>query len=90
MPDLPGTALLETAEWEALYCATDHTPTPPATPPTLRHAVRWVAQLGGVWARAQAGEPGVLTLWKGFQHLADLAIMYRIMKPPLLRHVGNA
>ena len=68
VPDLPGTALLETAEWEALYCATDHTPTPAATPPTLRQAVRWVAQLGGVWARAQAGEPGVLTLWKGFQH----------------------
>ena len=91
VPDLPGTALLETAEWEALSCATFHTPTPPETPPTLRQAVRWVAQLGGFLARAQDGEPGVLTLWKGFQHLADLTAMYRIMKPPpLARHVRNA
>jgi transposase-like protein/transposase Tn5 family protein len=95
VPDLPCTALLEAAEWEALYCVTHHTPRPPEAPPSLRQAVRWIAQLGGFLARPGDGEPGVTTLWKGFQHLADLTTMYQIMimKPPpvpLSRDVGNA
>jgi hypothetical protein len=93
IPDLPCGVLLETAEWEALYCATQRTPTPPEAPPSLRQAVRWIAQLGGFLARPGDGEPGVTTLWKGFQHLADLTTMYRIMKlspPSPFRDVGNA
>ena len=35
------------------------------------------AQLG----RKRDGEPGVTVLWKGFQHLVDIAAMYRIMRP---------
>jgi transposase-like protein/transposase Tn5 family protein len=90
VPDRPCTVLLETAEWQALYCTTHRTPTPPATPPTLRQAVRWIAQLGGFLARTRDGEPGVTTLWKGFQHLADLTTMYLIMKPiPPFPNVGN-
>lgn len=91
VPEMPCTALLETAEWEALYCTLHRTPTPPQTPPSLHQAVRWIAQLGGFLARTRDGEPGVTTLWKGFQHLVDLTTMYRIMKPPPSpRYVGNA
>ena len=90
VPDLPCTVLRETAEWQALYCTTHRTPTPPATPPTLRQAIRWIAQLGGFLARTRDGEPGATTLWKGFQHLADLTTMYLIMKPiPSFPNVGN-
>jgi hypothetical protein len=81
VPDAPCTALLEEAEWQALYCAIHRTPPPPAQPPPLRAAVHWLARLGGFQGRAGDGEPGVTVLWKGFQHLADLTTMYRIMRP---------
>lgn len=80
-PDLPCTAVLEADEWQALWCTIQHCPTPPATPPTLAQAVRWLGRLGGHQGRPSDGEPGVTILWKGLQHLADLTTMYRIMKP---------
>jgi hypothetical protein len=82
LPELPCTVLLALEEWQALYCAIHHTPTPPPMPPSLRQAVRWIARLGGFLARRGDGEPGVTVLWKGFQHLADLTTMYCIMRPP--------
>jgi transposase-like protein/transposase Tn5 family protein len=82
LPELPCTVLLALEEWQALYCALHHTPTPPPTPPSLRQAVRWIARLGGFLERPSDGEPGVTVLWKGFQHLADLTTMYCIMRPP--------
>lgn len=92
MPDAPCTALLEPEEWQALYCAIHLTPTPPSTPPPLRQAVHWIGRLGGFLARRGDGEPGVTVLWKGFQHLTDLTLMYRIMHPafPKRKNVGKA
>jgi hypothetical protein len=81
VPDLPATALLEEAEWQALFCVIQHTPVPSATPPPLAQAVRWIAQLGGFQNRKLDGPPGVTVLWKGFQQLADLTRMYRILRP---------
>jgi hypothetical protein len=81
VPDIACTALLNEDEWQALYCRIHHSPTPPATAPPLRQAVRWIAQLGGFIGRASDGEPGTQTLWKGFQELIPLTEMYRIMKP---------
>jgi hypothetical protein len=81
VPDMPCTALLALEEWQALYCAIHRTPTPPETPPPLRQAVHWIAQLGGFLARRGDREPGAMVLWKGFQHLTDLTTMYCIMRP---------
>jgi hypothetical protein len=81
VPDAPCTAVLDPEEWQALYCAIHHTPTPPPEPPALRQAVHWIAQLGGFLARRGDGEPGAMVLWKGFQHLTDLTTMYCIMRP---------
>jgi Transposase DNA-binding/Transposase Tn5 dimerisation domain len=82
LPELPCTVLLALEEWQALYCAIHHTPTPPPTPPSLQQAVHWIARLGGFLDRRGDGKPGVSVLWKGFQHLADLTTMYCIMCPP--------
>ena len=65
-------------------------PTPPTHPPTLQQAVRWLGRLGGHLGRTRDGEPGVTVLWKGFQHLADLTTMYRIMKPSLVPYIKPA
>jgi len=91
LPTLPCTVLLALEEWQALYCATHHTATPPPTPPTLQEAVRWIARLGGFLGRAGEGPPGVTVLWRGFQHLADLTRMYALLRSPTLSAplVGN-
>jgi hypothetical protein len=79
--DVACTVLLEEAEWQGLYCRIHGVALAPAKPPTLRQAVRWIAQLGGFLGRKGDGEPGVTVMWKGFQHLVDIAAMYRIMRP---------
>jgi hypothetical protein len=81
VPEMPCSVLLEIEEWQALYCAIHHCPTPPAEPPTLGEAVRWIAQLGGFVGRRPRDHPGAETLWRGFQHLRDLTRMYCILRP---------
>ncbi len=81
VPDVPCTVLLDEDEWQGLYCRIHRVALAPPKPPTLRQAVRWIAQLGGFQGRKRDGEPGVSVLWKGFQHLVDVTAMYRIMRP---------
>jgi Transposase DNA-binding/Transposase Tn5 dimerisation domain len=45
---------------------------------TVREFVRGVAKLGGFLGRKHDGEPGVLTLWRGYQRLQDLLSGYRL------------
>ncbi|MEE9149917.1 MAG: IS4 family transposase [Candidatus Tectomicrobia bacterium] len=80
VPEMPCDVLLEIEEWQALYCAIHHCPTPPERPPSLGEAVRWIAQLGGFVGRRRRDQPGPETLWRGLQHLTDLTSMYRIMR----------
>jgi hypothetical protein len=42
--------------------------------------VRWIAQLGGFLRRKSDGEPGVTTIWRGWQRLQDLAATWEIVK----------
>jgi hypothetical protein len=86
LPDVACTLLLDADEWQGLYCRIHRVSIAPTHPPTLRQAVRWIAQLGGFQGRKRDGEPGVTVLWKGFQHLVDVAAMYRIMRPSPTPH----
>ena len=70
-PDTPCTVILEAFEWKVL-CATARTRPLPTEPPTLREAVRMIAQLGGFLGRKCDGEPGPQTLWRGLRRLHDL------------------
>jgi hypothetical protein len=72
-PDLPCTVILSATEWQALYMRIHHTSSLPSTPPTVRQAVRWIAQLGGFLGRKQDGEPGITVIWRGWQRLQDMA-----------------
>jgi hypothetical protein len=71
-PDLPGEAVLDPAEWPAVYVAIHRRP-PPVTPPPLPVMLRWSAQLGGHLGRKQDGQPGPKALWIGLQRARDLA-----------------
>jgi hypothetical protein len=88
-PDLPCTLALETHEWQALYCYIHKTPAPPAKPPSLHQAMRWIAQLGGFLGRTHDGEPGVRVLWRGWQRLDDIAETWHLLHPPAEKDVGN-
>lgn len=78
-PDLPCDVVFEQAEWEAL-CVRVNKKAPPKKPPTLREAVRMVAQLGGFLGRKGDGEPGVKTLWLGLAALHECVETYAIMR----------
>ncbi len=80
-PEAPCTTILAQHEWQALYTAIHRSATLPATPPTVRQAVRWIAQLGGFSGRKGDGEPGITTLWRGWSRLADMADLYLITHP---------
>ncbi len=45
---------------------------------TVRDFVRNVAKLGGFLARKSDGEPGVQTLWRGYQRLQDLLLGFHL------------
>ena len=79
-PDLPCTIILTSTEWQALYMRIHHTSSLPQTPPTVRQAVRWIAQLGGFLGRKRDGQPGVTVIWRGWQRLQDLSATWYLVK----------
>jgi hypothetical protein len=85
-PDLPCTQILTTVEWQALYMRMHKTSAFPTPLPTVRQAVRWIAQLGGFLGRKSDGAPGVTAIWRGWQRLQDLAATWQVVvneHPPL-------
>ncbi len=79
-PDAVCTMVLAGHEWQALYVAIHRTSVLPDTVPTVRQVVRWIAQLGGFLGRTRDGEPGVTVLWRGWQRLHDLAMMWVVVQ----------
>ena len=78
-PDTPCDTILEAHEWQSLYCTIHHTTTPPAQPPSLHQAVRWIAKLGGFLGRKSDKEPGVKTIWRGMRRLHDIAKTWQLI-----------
>jgi Transposase DNA-binding/Transposase Tn5 dimerisation domain len=72
-PKAVCTEILTEAEWKSLYCRIHKTRTSLSAPPTVHEAMRWIAQLGGFLARKCDGEPGMTTIWRGWQRLSDIA-----------------
>jgi hypothetical protein len=70
-PDDSCETVLQRAEWKLLRRKFE--PKNRAQrPPSIRQAVRWIAQLGGFLARKGDGEPGLKTLWRGIGVLHHL------------------
>jgi hypothetical protein len=81
-PEVSCEVVFEPREWHMLYTMQHHCP-PPPTPPPLREMVRSLAQLGSFLARKGDGEPGLKTIWQGYQRLHDFIYAvdtYRIVK----------
>jgi hypothetical protein len=69
-PDAPCAVVFEPREWHTIDTMQQHRP-PPQTPPSLREMVRGLAQLGGFLARTGDGEPGITSIWQGYQRLHE-------------------
>ncbi len=80
MPDEPADIALEEEEWQVLYCVITKKKELPLEKPTIYECVRWIGRLGGFMCRKGDGEPGVQTLWKGWQRLSDYLRMWMIIK----------
>ncbi len=76
-PTAPCTVALADAEWRVLALLVTRQP-PPRVPPSLGQAVRWLAQLGGFAGRTGDGDPGPLTLWRGWQRIQEAVTLQRL------------
>lgn len=79
-PNAPATMVMADHEWKVLYAVIHNTTQLPEQVPTVRQVVRWTAQLGGFLARKGDKEPGVTTIWRGWQRLTDYANLWLIIK----------
>lgn len=89
-PDAPATGLLSPTEWRLLWLVRHPDQPLPTGVPTLREAVREIAQLGGFLARRRDGEPGVITVWRGLQRLHDFVQGFHLAQSLGVQDVGNA
>lgn len=88
-PDRPCTLILTTPEWQALYLRLHKTTAFPKKLPTVRQAIRWMAQLGGFLGRKSDGEPGITAIWRGWQRLQDMAATWYLIINEQPKLVGN-
>ena len=72
-PGSSSASFLTKTEWVALHCRIHETNVPPKKPPTVHQALHWIARLGGFLDRKSDGEPGMVTIWRGWQRLTDIA-----------------
>ncbi len=71
-PDLPCNLYLNNEEWKVLYMKVNRKKTWPKKIPKIKEVVIWIAKLGGFLGRKGDGDPGTITLWRGWKRLADL------------------
>ncbi len=79
--------VLEEQEWQVLYLATQKQKQLANKSPTLREGIRRIASLGGFLGRKGDGEPGVKTLWRGWQRLKDMSIGWQLMRENFSKEV---
>jgi len=72
-PEISSSQILEDHEWKALCCHITKTRQPPSKPPSVKEAIRMIAKLGGFLGRKSDKEPGMTTIWRGWEKLALIA-----------------
>ena len=69
-PEASCELVFEPREWQTIYMMQYQSP-PPEQPLSLRDTVRALAQRRGFLARTGDGEPGIKSLWQGYQRVHD-------------------
>lgn len=69
-------------QWKALFLyihrGSRKPPPLPKEPPDIRTVVRWLAGLGGFLGRKNDGEPGVMSIWRGWEVFQGIWIGYEL------------
>jgi hypothetical protein len=65
-------SILTDREWRVLFKIQQPQRRIPKKPPLLQDAIRWIAQLGGFLGRKHDGQPGSMTLWRGWRKFQDM------------------
>ena len=78
-PTAPATTILAPEEVAALQALSSGALPPAHSPLTTREAVRLIAKLGGFLGPRHDGEPGITVLWRGWQRLSDLTLMWSLV-----------
>lgn len=76
-PDGSCEGILEPIEWQLLHRKLHKSTSPPATAPTIREAFIGIARLGGYLNRKSDPDPGIISLWRGWERLSDIVDDYR-------------
>jgi hypothetical protein len=80
-PDAPASLILSPEETRALIILKriqkKRTETVPDAVPTLSQATRWLADLGGYTGKSSGGPPGSITIRRGLDRIAPLALAIR-------------
>ena len=80
IPEESYKLILEEYEWKILQAITKDLRNKKIVKPTIREAVRLIAQLGGFLARKSDGEPGVLTIARGWETLKTMSENWHRLK----------
>lgn len=70
-PEEDCTSVLTKMEYRVLYSKMNKTMELPQRTICVKQAILWIAQLGGFLARKNDGDPGVITIWRGWRRLQD-------------------
>jgi len=101
-PELPSECVITKAEWKSAWVTLNYKKIKegkipkiiPDETPSLDTVVKWIAQLGGWIGRKGDGEPGVMSIAKGWQRIESGAMMWETMnegqKKPTSEDVGNS
>jgi len=69
--------VLDKLEWSLLHRKFNKTRAVPSQAPTLKQAMIWIAKLGGYIARSSDPPPGVISMWRGWERLAQMVDDYK-------------
>ena len=82
-PNTSCQKFLSNDEWKVLFAKTTGRTRLPKKPPNLRTVLKWVAKLGGFLGRKNDGNPGMITLWRGWKRLTDLVSGWKLANQQL-------
>lgn len=89
-PDLSSECVITTAEWKSAWVTLNYKKIKekkipnkiPDEVPSLDTVIKWIAQLGGWIGRKGDGNPGVMSIAKGWQRIESGAMMWETMNEP--------
>lgn len=76
-PDAPCDRILDSIEWQLLHRKIHKTRSVPDKVPTIREAFIEIARLGGYLNRNSDPDPGIISLWRGWDRLSDIVDDHR-------------